>query len=111
MPATREGYDGPERRDVPEEYRRRVENIERMLDNGRFLRRDIFEVVLAELHGDFARIDSELGAIRKTQADERKAREDDRRGVRNLVLAAMLSAGFSLFASLAAVAITRSPVT
>jgi glucose-6-phosphate-specific signal transduction histidine kinase len=91
------------------DHERRLRNLERMLDNGRFVRVDVFREVRDGIGDDLARIQSELGMIRKAQEDERKAREDDRKGIRNLVLGAIAAGGVSLVVSLIMLAVTRGP--
>jgi len=85
---------------VADDVERRVQDIERKLDNGRYLRRETFELVTTELRGDFSRIETDLGAIRAMLESERKDRENDRRGIRNLVISALLAAGASVVVSL-----------
>jgi hypothetical protein len=78
---------------------RRLRALERMVDNGRFLRRDVFDVVLRDVRDDFGRIETALADIRSGMKADREAREADRKGIRNLILGALFTGGVSLAAS------------
>lgn len=86
----------PDVTDSLESIDRRVGRLERTLENGPYVRKDVWYEVVGSLREDLAGLRSDIGMIRKDMEDERKARENDRRGIRNLVLAAVFSAGLSV---------------
>lgn len=71
-----------------EPLERRVEQLEHKLDNGRYLRRETFDLVSIELRGDIA-------DLRKAIANDKA----ERRSLRNLMLAAFIAAALSIAAS------------
>src|SRR5262245_32356908 len=92
---------------VPEEVWRRLKKLEEAVENGRFIRKDIFDLVVHDVRDDYTRISQELGEIKATLKAEREARENDRRGLRNLILAALFSAAGSLVVTLIIAAASR----
>src|SRR5262245_15264140 len=86
--------------EIPEEVWRRLKRLEDAVENGRFIRRDIFDLVVKDQRDDYDRIISELGEIKATLKSERENRDADRKGLRNLVLGALFAAAGSLIVSL-----------
>jgi hypothetical protein len=84
---------------IPEEVWRRIRKLEDAVENGRFIRRDIFDLVVHEMREDNARTQSELGQMRAELKEERETRETDRKGLRNLMLGALFAAVGSLVVS------------
>lgn len=72
----------------------------RINENGPFLRKDLFEILNRERRESEARLEKELGEIRAEIKADKEAREDDRKGVRNLLLGALFAAAGSLIVSI-----------
>lgn len=79
---------------MTEELERRVGQLENKLDNGRYLRRETFDLVSIELRGDIA----DLKAVIARDKDDRIA---ERRSLRNLVIGAFAAGIVSIVVSLA----------
>lgn len=87
---------------MADDLERRVGILENKLDNGRYLRRETFDLVTLELRGDIADLKS---VIAKDKAD----RVSDRKSLRNLVLAAFAAGIVSIAVSLITVALVGQP--
>ena len=97
---SRSEYTGPERREAPDEVWRRLKKLEDKTENGMFVRKDVFELVNRQVRDDYEHIVIELASLRAEMKADREAREADRKGIRNLIFAALLSAGGSIVVSL-----------
>lgn len=98
----------PGRPAIPEDFHRRLQNIENKLDDGLFVRRDIFELVNRQVRDDYEHIVIELASIQADMKRDRETRENDRKGLRNLILAALFSAAGSVVVSLIVYGATRA---
>jgi hypothetical protein len=85
---------------VPEEVWRRLRKLEDAVENGRFIRRDIFDLVVSDFRTEIARSNEALGEMRSEMKAEREDRENERKAFRNLLIGTLLAAASSLGVSL-----------
>ena len=74
-----------------EETRRRLQHVEDKLDNGRYVRSDLFETVFKNIRDDLVETKEQVKELKSDIALQRREARDNARAIRNMVLGAIFT--------------------